>query len=228
MKHISLQTVVLAIVLFFGGCASKYMQPANLSEADMKLTQNESAIIFLRPTILGGAIQAPIAEFIDNDLKFVAIVSAKSKVFYKTTPGKHFFVVGGEGSNLLEAELEGGKTYYSYVNPYMGFAKASFKFEPVKNGNKPIKKENKKDSFFNFVKTENNNLNSYDFEKFYLEAKGFQDDLANCEWQISNPESGTWFAQNKNSMWKKYENAFKMHQEAKPEYKKIIKPEYGH
>jgi hypothetical protein len=52
----------------------------------MRLSQNESAIVFLRPTILGAAIQAPIVEFIDNNLKFVAIVSAKSKVFYKTVP----------------------------------------------------------------------------------------------------------------------------------------------
>jgi PBP1b-binding outer membrane lipoprotein LpoB len=81
---------ILAIVLFFNGCASKHMRAVNLSETDMKLAQDEAAIVFFRPTILGDAIQAPIAESMDNDLKFVAIVSAKSKVFYKTTPGKHF------------------------------------------------------------------------------------------------------------------------------------------
>ncbi|MDR2081498.1 MAG: hypothetical protein LBP54_06380 [Campylobacteraceae bacterium] len=167
MKNISSHAAILTIVLFFSGCANQqyvqpanvskiyslpnvipaspqYMQPVNLSEADMRLSQNESAIVFLRPTFLGAAVQAPIAEFIDNDLKFVAIVSAKSKVFYKTTPGKHFFVVGGEGSNLLEADFEGGKIYYSYISPHMGFIKARFEFEPVKNGARPDK-ENKKD-----------------------------------------------------------------------------------
>ncbi|MDR2342168.1 MAG: hypothetical protein LBD84_03890 [Campylobacteraceae bacterium] len=139
MKNIFLHVITLATMLFFSGCTSKYMQSVNLSKADMELSKNESAIVFFRPTYFGGGVQAPIAEFMDNDLKFVAIVSAKSKVFYKTTPGKHFFVVGGENGNLLEADFEGGKTYYSYIEPRFGFLKARFVFEPVKNSKIPVR-----------------------------------------------------------------------------------------
>lgn len=103
----------------------------------MELSGDEAAIVFFRSTYFGGGAQAPIAEFIDNDLKFVAILSAKSKVFYKTTPGKHFFVVGGESGNLLEADFEGGKTYYSSVKLRPGVLKARFVFGPVENGRIP-------------------------------------------------------------------------------------------
>ncbi|MDR0408217.1 MAG: hypothetical protein LBH45_04845 [Campylobacteraceae bacterium] len=225
MKRYSFYTGILVAMLFLDGCTSNHMQSVNLSESDMKLAQNESAIIFLRPTILGGAIQAPIAEFVDNNLKFVAIISAKTKVFYKTTSGKHFFVVGGESSNLLEADFEGGKTYYSYIEPYMGFAKARFEFEPVKNGARLSSENDKKDPFAT-LGTTNNSL--WGYERAYFDSKEFKNDLEDCMWYESKPVTYEWFAKNKNSMWKKYESALKRHQNIKPEKRKIIKPEYGH
>jgi hypothetical protein len=131
------KALILAFAIFvatvFSGCAGKsdYMQPAVLSQADTALTQDEAAIVFFRPSTFGFLIQAPIAEFADGELKLVSIVSAKSKVFYKTTIGKHFFIVGGEGNELLEADIEGGKTYYSYIQPQLGLVKARFAFKPV-------------------------------------------------------------------------------------------------
>jgi hypothetical protein len=52
--------------------------------------------------------------------------------------------------------------------------------------------------------------------------------LETCKWHTDKPKSTTWFIENKQSMQQKYENAFKKHQKAKSENKKIIKPEYGH
>ncbi|MDR0666069.1 MAG: hypothetical protein LBF71_01520 [Campylobacteraceae bacterium] len=150
-------------------------------------------------------------------------MSGKSKVFYKTTPGKHFFVADGEVGNMLEADFEGGKIYYSYVNPYYGFLQGRFEFEPVKNGNRPDSEGDKKDPLSTL-----NSKNLYGYERAYFDSKEFKNDLEHCTWYKSKPEIHEWFIKNKNSMWKKYESALKRHQNTKPEERKIIKSEYGH
>jgi hypothetical protein len=65
-------------------------------------------------------------------------------VLYKTTPGEHTYVVGGEDSNLLKAELDGGKVYYVKVEPHFGLWKARFTLDPVtaqQTGSPEFKKE---------------------------------------------------------------------------------------
>ena len=125
--------VFLAVVACFGitGCASKLMQPVDLATIPSTISQDESAVVFFRATNFGGAIQAPVADVTDSKVEHVAIISAKMKYLHKTAPGKHFYLVGGESSELLEADLEGGKTYFVYVSPRMGFWKARFVFVPV-------------------------------------------------------------------------------------------------
>jgi hypothetical protein len=72
-----------------------------------------------------------VLETTGGQLKFVGIVSAGMKVLHKTTPGKRFYMVSGENAELLEAELAGGKTYYVYVSPRLGFWRSRFVFVPV-------------------------------------------------------------------------------------------------
>jgi hypothetical protein len=131
----------LTTILFFvaiiatTSCASQYMQPVVHAPSAAQLSPEQSAIVFFRDTSFGGAIQAPIAEGINNNVSFVGIVSANTKLLHKTTPGQHIYVVGGESSNLLFADLEPQKFYYVRVSPKMGLWKARFKFEPVLPGN---------------------------------------------------------------------------------------------
>jgi hypothetical protein len=66
------------------------------------------------------------------------------------------------------------------------------------------------------------------YERAYFETTEFKNDLARSEWQTSTSESNVWFAEHKNSMLKKYKNAFERHEKNMSEYQKIIKPEYGH
>jgi hypothetical protein len=124
---------LLIMSVFFGlaGCASKHMQVAILDQSADTLPGNQSAIVFFRDTNFGGAIQAPIAEEQAGDIALVGILSANTRILHKTTPGKHFYVVGGEDSNLLETDLDSGKFYYVRVDPKMGMWKARFVFEPV-------------------------------------------------------------------------------------------------
>lgn len=124
--------LVLAIAaLAMTGCASKHMERAATGQNEVVLAKNQAGIVFFRDTTLGGGIQAPVVESLEKDVAFVGIVSANTKLLHKTTPGRHVYVVGGEGSNRLVADLAPQKFYYVRVSPKMGFWKARFVFEPV-------------------------------------------------------------------------------------------------
>jgi hypothetical protein len=130
MGKVVLMLSILAM-LAASGCASNLMQLVEPESLPQAINEDESAVVFLRPSFIGGAIQAPVVEAANNDLTLVGIVSTGDKVLSLTSPGKHYYVVGGESSDLLEAELEGGKVYYVYVSPALGFWKARFELEPV-------------------------------------------------------------------------------------------------
>jgi hypothetical protein len=113
---------------------SHLIQPIDPVSVDTAVSQDESAIVFFRATSFGGAVQAPVLEVNeDGSLKFVTIVSAGAKLLHKTTPGKHLYLIDGEFGYFLEADLEGGKTYYSYITPKFGWWRARFLFAPVRN-----------------------------------------------------------------------------------------------
>jgi hypothetical protein len=191
-----LMIMAVAACLGLTGCAgSKLMQPVDPAAMPSTLSQDESAIVFFRATHFGGAVQAPVADVTDDKLEHVAVVSAKMKVLHKTAPGKHFYLVGGESSELLEADLEGGKIYYVYISPRLGWWKARFVFVPV----------TKKD----------------------LETDRFKEDLAWCEWHTNAPEAEAWFRDNLPSMKAKRADAYKRHNEANAEDRKILRPEDG-
>jgi len=125
------------------GCASKLMEPVDPAALNVNLHPDEAAIVIFRSTLFGGAIQAPVLEADESgNLNFVAVISAKTKYLHRTAPGRHFYVVGGESSAILEANMEAGKTYYAYVAPYPGFFKARFVFVPVQNADNEKFKNN--------------------------------------------------------------------------------------
>jgi hypothetical protein len=131
MRKAILVLAAVAVCVVLAGCASKHMEVTAIGQNEGALTENEAAIVFFRDSILGGAIQAPVVESKGAEVEFVSIMSLNTKFLHKTTPGKHIYVVGGESSNLLEADLAPQKFYYVRVDPKMGFAKARFAFEPV-------------------------------------------------------------------------------------------------
>jgi len=131
MKTLRLTVLAAALVMAVSGCASKHMDVATIGPNDVVLAKNQAAVVFFRDTILGAAIQAPVVEIVDKDVAFVGIVSANTKLLHKTTPGRHVYIVGGEGSHRVEADLAPQKFYYVRVAPKMGAWKASFELEPV-------------------------------------------------------------------------------------------------
>jgi hypothetical protein len=228
VKKVLSLAFAIFMAFIFSGCAGKdvpgrsaYVEPATLSQADTALTQDEAAIVFFRPVGYGFAgTQAPIAEFINNNLRFVTILTSHSKVFYKTTPGKHTFVVGGRFAELLEAELEGGKTYYVYVIANGGNVKAVFTFEPVSA------EETKTEKFIKDFGTCSWNKNVPNIAELWF-AKNKPSMERKYIYALKEHQSKPTGKKNINEKQQvvNSENLFK--EQPKIEYKKIILPEYG-
>ena len=129
MKKIAILMAVLSVILL-SGCSSKLMDPVYMEQ--VRPHGEESTVTFFRSSILGGSVQAPIAEEIRaNDLSLVGICSTDTKIRHVVTPGKHRFVVGGESGSLLEANVAPRKHYYVRVSPRLGWVKARFAMEAI-------------------------------------------------------------------------------------------------
>lgn len=129
-QRLTLFTLIVVMAVF-SGCASNLMKPVQKDAAAYKPGANEATIIFLRDSLFGSAFQATVFDVTGEETKFIGIVSHKFKVAYKTTPGKHMFMVVGENGDFMSADLEGGKTYFAMVIPRPGFFKTRFSLNPV-------------------------------------------------------------------------------------------------
>ncbi|NLL13207.1 MAG: hypothetical protein GX267_07375 [Fibrobacter sp.] len=134
-RHVAV-TVLISMVVFLFGCAgsNKYMKPAASGQDDpasFKLGEGEAGIVFMRPSTFGYKISSSVFEISENDETFAGIVSARKKVFYKTSAGEHLFMVIGESADFMKASLMAGKMYYALVTPRMGAMKARFSLKPV-------------------------------------------------------------------------------------------------
>lgn len=117
MKYFTFAT----IFLFTGLCSTSY---AN---------NDESTIVFMRSSFVGKMIKASIYEVTDDKTQFIGIMKNKKKITFKTTPGSHTFMVVSESADFMQANVEGGKTYYSIITSRMGAWKARFSMSPIRN-----------------------------------------------------------------------------------------------
>lgn len=118
-----------------GGCAGpvKNMSVAAIEKsAILKPEPGKALVVFMRPSVLGSAVQSSVFEIQDNQPALVGIVAAKAKVAYQAAPGSHLFMVIGENADYMQADLLADRTYYVQVSPRMGMWKARFGLEPVK------------------------------------------------------------------------------------------------
>ncbi|MGE5892911.1 MAG: hypothetical protein ACM34I_02535 [bacterium] len=130
MKKTASLFFFVCLALISQGCASKYMKPAG-PDAIYSPGTNESLIIFMRPSSVGGAVQSSVFDVTAPENILVGIVSSKTKVAYKVAAGERLFMVVGESADFMRAEPEPGKTYYALVTPRIGFWKARFSLKPV-------------------------------------------------------------------------------------------------
>ena len=115
--------------LFIGGCKSPGMlkvQPVDVTTIDA----NTALVTFIRPAFVGAAIQFRMWD----GKKFIGHLSSQSYIQYKTTPGKHLFMARSENWSCVNAELEGGKSYFIIGRIRMGLLRARVVLDPVNKG----------------------------------------------------------------------------------------------
>lgn len=111
------------------------MQRVEPSMARIVPATSKAVVIFMRPSRIGGAIKSSVFDITQpaNDTdKLVGIVASGTRVAYVTDPGEHLFMVIGENADFMAATLAPGKTYYALVSPRLGWWKARFSLEPVR------------------------------------------------------------------------------------------------
>lgn len=92
-----------------------------------------ATVVFMRSSMVGAAIKTSIYEVTNQETIFIGIMKNKTKINYKTSPGKHTFMVVSEAADFMEADVVADKTYYSMITPRPGAWKARFSMIPVKN-----------------------------------------------------------------------------------------------
>jgi hypothetical protein len=117
----------------FYGCAgtNQYMRSVSGEKGLSVPADNESMVVFMRPSGMGFAVSSSVFDISDTGEDLVGIVSAKKRVAYNTKPGEHMFMVIGETADFMRANIKPGKTYYALVTPRMGAWKARFSLNPV-------------------------------------------------------------------------------------------------
>ena len=118
--------------LLLTGCASNKM--VDRTDQTIAIPAIDKAqVIFMRPSAFGGAIQATVFDVSSDEPEFIGIVSSGTQISHMVDPGQHVFMVVSEAADFLEADLVGGKTYYSMITARMGAWKARFSMSPVRN-----------------------------------------------------------------------------------------------
>ncbi|WP_216844781.1 hypothetical protein [Rhodanobacter sp. L36] len=121
----------LGILLLAGlaGCQSSLMVKS--TGAAPTPEPGKAMVVFMRPSMFGGAIQSSVYDTHAKSDNFIGIVSTKTKIAYQAEPGDHLFMVVAENADFMIAHLDAGKTYYALVSPRMGVWKARFSLLPI-------------------------------------------------------------------------------------------------
>ena len=182
------------IVLFLSGCASSKMQVAT-EQSLASAPAGKAQVVFMRPSVMGGAIQSTVFDVTGGKPVFLGIVSSGTKIAHTTSPGKKTYMVVSEAADFMKAELAAGKTYYGVVSPRIGWWKARFSLYPVKKD---------PDS------------------KFSTSSEEFKGWVAKTKLVVNSPESEQWARENMEDIKDKYSEYWMKWQEKTPEEKKQL------
>lgn len=160
--------VIIACTVAFTGCASTSM---TLSQSQIieKPPASKAQVVFLRSSFVGSAIAASLFDVTNTEPEFIGIINNGKKIAYNVDPGKHVFMVVSEAADFMEADLTGGKTYYSIITPRMGAWKARFSLWPIRTDG-----------------SGDYNTNSKDFEQWLRNCKLVTNSEASLAWYRNN------------------------------------------
>lgn len=119
MKKILVSAAVVVASLVLSGCASDLMRAASTQQISPP-GEGRVKIVFMRSSIVAGAIGVEIFEVVNGDLRFIGQLPSGNKIIYETTPGEKVFMAYGTAADFMLAKLVRGKTYYSIVRPNWG------------------------------------------------------------------------------------------------------------
>lgn len=175
-----LWAIVFAFVtLSLGACASNLMLVS--PTGDIKPPGSDKAVIvFMRSSIVAGAIGAELFEIKNGVLTLVGGLPNGSKIAHVTEPGEKVYMAYGTAADFMIANVEKGKTYYSIVRPNWG----SGAFIPT-----PIKIDG----------TTEYNTEIDEFDKW----------ISGTKLLVKKPDTSEWFETNKEKYQKIYESYWK-------------------
>lgn len=123
-------SAAISLSLLLSGCAA----PALTEQSGKKVeaTNNDSVITFYRTPNIFAMFERPvIIEKTNSDIILIGTLDTNTKLQYKTTPGKHYFgIITKEYAQILTANLDSGKSYYSHSVPWMGILHYNLKLIP--------------------------------------------------------------------------------------------------
>ena len=125
MKRLAILVVLVSVLTGCGGLRGMRTVPAGQT-VNTTPPPGKVAVVFMRPQAPGHT--ASVFEVKKDTNVFVGHVLTGTKVLYITDPGTTRFLVSGQGGDLMDAQLEAGRTYYVLVAP--GFSSA-YSLRPV-------------------------------------------------------------------------------------------------
>lgn len=133
IKTMTRAWAAFAFALILGGCQSSLMTKSGKAATEAPEVAQQATVVFMRPSVMGGAIQSSVYDVTGGQTRFGGIVSSKTSVQMHVPSGDHLFMVIGENADFMNATLDPGKTYYVWVRPRMGVWKARFSLIPIHN-----------------------------------------------------------------------------------------------
>ena len=130
MKKTRLLLIGICFILVsLAGCKSVAMiqvEPVDISSID----SNTALVTFLRPAWDDNVLQFGMWD----GEHFIGHLYSQSYIQYKTTPGKHLFLARSENWACVEAELEGGKSYFIIAETRFGILRSRVALDPISKG----------------------------------------------------------------------------------------------
>jgi hypothetical protein len=125
--------LLLLAVLMSLGCTNKNPMTVAAQQDLQRPPADEIQLVLMHPSAAVGMNSATLYEVTGGEIRFIGVSDPKTSVVYRTTPGKHVFMVASDTAEFMEADLAGGKTYYGVVAPQLDSAKVGYSLWPFKN-----------------------------------------------------------------------------------------------
>jgi hypothetical protein len=114
---------LLAILALLGllvqtGCGGTRFMSANPSPTPVATAPDQATVVFLRPSLYGGAARFFV---VDGEGNYLGDLRGQEYFVRRFAPGSHRFVAWAENADMVQADLAAGKIYYVLLSVRMGW-----------------------------------------------------------------------------------------------------------